>query len=101
MRELNEEEKTLTEKGLDRVNKEKAEYVRALEVTKYHKEFLEQKRKYDDYMRPFNRDKEDKDLDTTIKGYESEIRLADEKIKSMNSQLNEGVEVKDIPLGVN
>lgn len=101
MRQLNEEEKTMTEKGLDRVNKEKAEYQRALEVTKYHKEFLESKRKYDDFMRPFNRDKEDKDLDTTIKGYESEIRLCEEKIKSMSSQLNEGIPEKDLPTGVN
>jgi len=101
-RKLNDQETELTIKGINRVKLEKETYQSELETISIHKEFLLKKRAYDDYMRPINRKKEDTEIENSIKGYESEIKMADEKIKSMESQLNEGVEEKqDIPSGVN
>ena len=95
-RPLNNEELELTNKGLERVNKQKEEYSKALDTITYHRDFLVKKREYDDYMRPINREKEDKEINGTIEGYTSELKMCDEKIEVMNEQIKNGVEKKEV-----
>jgi hypothetical protein len=99
-RQLTSDELELTNKGIDRVTNQKTEYQKGLDNSLKYLEFLKQKRDFEDYVRPFNREKEDKDLKTTIDGYTSEIKMCDEKLEVMNNQLNDGVEVKEPPIGV-
>ena len=100
-RQLDKKEKELTLKGLKRNEEELRDLKEALSNTKIHKEFIEQKRKYEDTMRPYNRKNEDKEIDKTIKGYEGEIKMREEVINDVQKQLKEGIEVKEKkPCGV-
>ena len=99
MRELDNKEREMTEKGLKRNQTELTRMVKALEMTLKHKQFMQTKREYEDTMRPFNRENEDLEIEKTIKGYEEEIKVKTEMCEELNKQLNEGVEVKE-PQGV-
>ena len=93
-RQLTKQEKELTIKGIDFRKKKIEETKKALNITKLHKEFLIKKREYEDAVRPFNREAEDKELEKTIKGYSEELKISEDTIKELENQLNNGVEQK-------
>ena len=103
IREPTEQEKEMITRGIERVEKEMKKYNVDLEQTKeYQNNIVIPKRAFEDKWRQTNRDKEDNEINNTIKGYESEIKMCEEKLKDLNKQLTE-IEVRDkpeIPAGV-
>jgi CRISPR/Cas system-associated exonuclease Cas4 (RecB family) len=102
-RQLTETEKELTLKGIEKNKEQLINLNNSLEIMQLHKEFLIKKRAYEDKVRPFNREKEDLEIENSIVGYNAEIKLKEDIIKELNNQLNEGVEMKensDMPTGV-
>lgn len=100
MRKLTKEESELNKKGIDRLRGELKEHQKNLGYLEAHNLFLQQKRVYDDYVRPFNRAKEDKEMKLSIEGYKEEMKTIEEKIQMLKDQLKNGVQEKPKPLGI-
>ena len=100
IRDLTDEEKKLTEKGIEKRKKEIEKLETAIKIITVQKEYVEAKRKYEDFMRPYNRDEQDTEITQALDSKEKEIQLAKEDIERLDSNLIKGVEVKN-PTGVN
>lgn len=94
MRQLTKQEKEMTEKGIKNCDKQLKEFFKRLELVKLQQNFIMQKREYEDKVRPFNREIEDKEWNNALSEVESQIKLTTEKIEVMNNQLKNGVEIK-------
>jgi|GEM_PF-3476099 len=101
LRKLTTEEKTLTEKGIAKREKEKTEAGLSLEVFKKQEEFLVKKRKFEDlqseyeeFLKPYNRIQQDKQIELAISKAESDLRIAINDIDRLKTQLNKGVTEK-------
>ena len=100
IRDLTDEEKKLTEKGIEKRKKEIEKLETSIKIITAQKEYVEAKRKYEDFMRPYNRDEQDTEISQALDLKEKEIQLAKEDIERLDSNLIKGVEVKN-PIGVN
>jgi len=99
MRQLNSEEKELTEKGIERLKKEVKELEENLEYNialKFKEDYL---RKFDDKWREVLRNRKDREDNKILKLMETEIKEKKKSIKEMEKHISEGVEEKK-PLGV-
>lgn len=94
-RELNKQEKELTEKGIKNCKDQLISFNKELEMTIDYFQNIENKRKFEDKWRHYNREKEDKQIIDTISGYKEQIKMTEEKIKVMKNHLKEGVEIKN------
>ena len=99
MRQLDRKEKAFSEKNIKRNAKEIKELEKSLKMLKLHKDFRLKKRAYDDILRPYNQEKEDKESENMINQIESDIAIKENTIKVTLKQIEEGVEDK-IPPGV-
>lgn len=94
MRKLTELEKELTLKGINR-NLTEVEFLE--KYLDYNKDLIDQQtrqRKIEDKHRGFLRHKKDLGDKESIKKLTEDIKFLREKIKILDTQLNEGVEVK-------
>lgn len=101
-RQLTELERKLEENGLKR-NKESLtdleEKRRLLKITiefqKKLRAFEDVKLEYENEVRPYNRKVDDKNHTNQLEEIESQIKMQEEKIKIAETNLNEGVEIKN------
>lgn len=103
-RQLNKEEREISEKQLARHKKElrdletRLRYNKKIIKLQEHKRMLEnEKIEIDDEFREFLRRQKDEEDENIIKRFEADIKEEEKHIKILNEQLNEGV---DIPTGV-
>jgi len=95
IRELTSEEKKMTEKGITKLRSEITELDQDLMVFEKQKEFIKVKREYEDYMRPYTREKQDREITDAIKHVQADIKLKQASVEEMERQLKEGVEEKN------
>ena len=98
-RKLEGKDKELTEKGINRIKQEVTELQESLEYNLAVLEKQKSMRIFEDKFRPYLRKEKNKKDSGYIKQIEYEIESREDKLKSLNKQLNEGVEVKQ-PIGV-
>lgn len=98
-RELDETEKKLCKKGIEKRKREIEDLEEAIMVNNRHREFTMAQRDYEDSLKPYNRKVEDKNHIIKMKTYEEKLELAKLDLKNLKKQLKEGVEVKN-PTGV-
>jgi chromosome segregation ATPase len=94
-RELTDEEKKLTEKGIEKRKKEIEKSETSIKIINAQKEYVEAKRKYEDFMRPYNREEQDTEISQALDSKEKEIQSAKEDLERLNSNLIKGVEIKN------
>jgi len=93
-RQLSKDEKEITKRVVDAKIKEIGKIIEFIKITKKHDEFTKQKREYEDFVKPFNRKKEDEEIENQLKMLNSDLKMNQESIKTAQSQLKEGVEQK-------
>jgi len=96
LRELTEKEREMTIKGIAYRKELLVQAQEALDMSEVHRQFVNQKREYEDRVRPFNRANEDKQINNTIKENSAEVKINQEVIDELERQLKEGVEVKEV-----
>jgi len=99
MRQLNNDERELTEKGIKRMEVELKELKENLEYNKDLKSKEKFLRNFDDVWRDRLRKRKDKEDEKTLKQMKAIIDEKEKTVKQMNKHLTEGVE-KKIPHGV-
>lgn len=93
-RELDKLEKDKTQEGIKVQKLEIKEAEEAIEIINKQKKYIASKREFEDGTREYNRKKQDKELEDTLKGAKQAVQMAKEKIKVLESHLKDGVEVK-------
>ena len=93
-RDLNKDERKLTEKGIERKKKEIKEAEEAIEYNKQQKEFQQASWKWEEYSTPIKRKKLLKEYETAEEMANLAIKDAEHSIKEMEKHLKEGVEEK-------
>ena len=99
-RQLTDTEKSLTKKGVAKRETEITETKQSLEIYRKQQTYINTKREYEDYVRPFNRKAEDNAIDKAILKCEADLKIATTDLENLNTQLTEGIE-KNTPSGVN
>lgn len=96
MRPLEDKEKELTEKGIERLKKENVKLKENLEYN--WALILKQKtlREFDDRFRDYLRKQKDEEDNKILELINNEIKLKEDNIEIMEKQLIEGVEPKEI-----
>ncbi len=94
-RKLTSEERDLTRKGIARMSKEINGYKEDIEMWMKLQKYREAKRDYEDISRPYNRQKEDKELNDAIKFTLSKIEEIKRTLEIDRKHLKEGVEQKE------
>lgn len=95
-RQLNDEERKFTEKGLKLMQKELEKHREERDVYECSLLFIGQKREYEDKVRPFNRMEENKQWHSKIGLETAKINEVQKSIKESETQLKEGVEQKEV-----
>ncbi len=93
-RQLTPEERRLTNQGIKRIQEEAKDLFLEADVLTKTLTFLKQKNYYDDFVRPYNRGKQYRELTNNGRLINMKISDAEKNIKAMKSHLREGVEVK-------
>lgn len=101
MRQLNEEERKLVEKGIEFLDKQNKEQSEIKEYAERKIATLKQQWEFEDWSKPIERRKTILSADRTIQEADEELERIKQKKEVLNKQLTEGVEEKKAPAGVN
>ena len=94
-RKLTNEERTLTEKGIRSMHKELSGYEEELKMITASIKFIEEDRKYNDLVRPFNRRIQDKKQLANLNAIKAKVEEVTNSIKHDQESLTNGVDVKE------
>lgn len=100
MRQLDEAERKLAEKGLKKRESDLVEQTKELEYFEEFNAFNEKFKLYLADKEKKQRERKEQLMIQTLKGLKADIELTKETIETLKKQLNEGVEIKS-PVGVN
>jgi putative cell wall-binding protein len=99
MRQLTKQEREATLKGIERVKKELELAGKNVAVTQMTINHVKANREYEDGTREYRREIEDMQYEEAMKNYKSDLLIAQQKLKDLNDQLENGVEEKK-PQGI-
>jgi len=94
-RRLSPEAEKLTRRGIKKAEEKIKEFEEQLILQIKSKQYLEIKREYEDFIRPYNRKEQDKNINQSIDLIKEKIEIEKNSIKISQKQIREGVEQKD------
>ncbi|MHA1876740.1 MAG: DUF5320 domain-containing protein [Promethearchaeota archaeon] len=94
-RQLFNEEKEMTEKGIEKLKEQINELEEQLKLIDAQIKYIKAKRKYEDITKPIIRKNQDKEIKNAQKSVELDIKSNKNTIQNLMNQLKEGVEIKE------
>jgi hypothetical protein len=94
MRQLTNQERELTIKGIDKIDLELKNLDELLDMANSQRNFNLTRRDFEDKIRPFNRKREDEEFEAMIKNLQSDIKSKEFSKNQMTKQIENGVEEK-------
>jgi hypothetical protein len=95
LRELNNQEKENTEKGITILDRQISEQKEIKEFAERKIELMRKQWEFEDWSRPIERKKTELSASRTIKEAEADLLRIEETRKILIDQLNNGVEIKE------